>query len=235
MKFYGLKKVTLIDYPGKIACTLFTHGCNFRCPFCHNPELVIQKPDNKNSISSNRVLNFLSKRKGKLDGVVLTGGEPLLGFADMIPFIREVKKLGFFVKIDTNGTSPSAVEQLIKKKLVDFFAVDYKCTPQNYEIMHASSNDFDSFMKTLSIIVDSGITHEIRTTVVRGLHDENEIKEMMPLIRGVEKYVIQNFVPSKTIDPDYANLKGFTHNELEVLLKIAKRTVKNTEIRNDFE
>lgn len=235
MDFYGISKVTLIDFPGKVACTVFTHGCNLRCPFCHNPELVVRKPDAKAKITDIELLEFLSRRKKKLDGVVLTGGEPLMRFKELLPVIREIKKLGFAVKIDTNGTYPGALTKLVKEKLVDFIALDFKGTRTHYlKFMKATESNFNSFKKTVQIVKKSHLPYEIRATVTPGIHSAEDIPKMCSYIRGARKLIIQNFVPNDSIDPRLNSIQGFEHKTLLEFRKKAKRFVTKIEIRNDL-
>lgn len=234
MVFHGFKKVTLIDYPDKIACTLFTYGCNFRCPYCHNPELVIHDPDLLDTVTDREVLDFLQTRRGKLDGVVFTGGEPLIHIKKLIPLLEKIKQLGFLIKIDTNGTFPSELKDLIDKGLVQFAAMDFKCSPGKYPSLGASKDDSTKIKQTLALLVGSNIDYEIRTTVVPGLHDEKEIEEMMHYLTSVKKYVIQNFVPNGTIDPKYKGMDGFSHKVLNQFRKIAEKKIENVQVKNDF-
>lgn len=233
MRFYGLKKVSLIDYPGNISCTLFTYGCNLRCPFCHNPELVIQKPSLNNSIEDKKVIDFLGHRIGKLDGIVITGGEPLMHGKRLKSFIKEVGRLGFKIKIDTNGTFPEGLEELISDDLIDFVAMDLKCSQDKYKIMGANREKFKKIKKSLEILKSSNIKFEMRTTVVPGIHNINEIKNMLPLLLDIKKFVIQNFVPSNSIDPSYDKKQGFASEKLHKFKTIASKAVKKIEIRNE--
>lgn len=233
MKFYGLKKVTLIDYPGVIACTLFTHGCNFRCPFCHNPELVVEEPDEKNAISEKEVMDFLNKREGSLDGVVFTGGEPLIHGDKILAVFEKIKELKYKIKLDTNGSFPDVLKDSIEKKLVDFVAMDFKCAPENYYKMGVKKGMEKKFLESLSILVDSKIDCEIRTTVVPGLHDESEFKVMVKHLKGVKSFAVQNYQPAETLDPDYNDLEPFSEEELKAFANIVEKVVPDVLIRND--
>ncbi len=235
MKLYGIKKVTLIDYPGKIACTVFTYGCNLRCPFCHNPELVTEAPSNTDTISDQEVLDFLKKRGSKIDGIVITGGEPLLHKWDLETFLTKIKKLGYNTKLDTNGTDPTFLKKLVKKGLVDFVAMDFKSGPEKYsQVMKARASDFDKVLSTLEFLRNNTVDYEIRTTVVPDIHDEQELKKMLKFLKDIRKYVIQNFVPNGMIDKSYSNKKGFTGKQLKDLKKISETVIEHVEIRNDF-
>lgn len=233
MKFYGLSKVTLIDFPDKVACTVFTHGCDLRCPFCHNPELVTGNPQNIDSITQQDLIKFLKSRINKLDGVVFTGGEPLLHRHSLIKVIKSIKDLGFEVKLDTNGTMPDVLSNLIKSNLVDFVAMDFKCSPHKYTgIMKASPKMADRILESLGILRSSSTPYEIRTTVVPGIHDNSEMKTICSLIKGVRHYSIQNFVPNGTVDPNYKDVTPFALKKIKEFSKIARGYVEEVEIRN---
>ncbi|MGC8971837.1 MAG: anaerobic ribonucleoside-triphosphate reductase activating protein, partial [bacterium] len=160
----GLQKFSLIDYPGKISAVIFTKGCNFRCPYCHNPELVIF--DGKDLIEEDYIFSFLREKRGKLDGVVLTGGEPTLQ-SDLINFLKEIKGLGFFTKLDTNGSNPEVIERLLEEKILDYIAMDIKANLEKYNDVTHSNVDIEKIKKSIDIIMHSGIDYEFRTTIVR--------------------------------------------------------------------
>lgn len=216
----GLQKLTLIDYPGKIACTVFTVGCNFRCPFCHNPELVesgSQKVRESENISESDFFDFLKARQGLLDGVCVTGGEPLL-YHDLPEFLRKIKNLGFLVKLDTNGASPDKLAALIKDNLVDYVAMDIKtnvkCQMPNvktsYEKVAGARVNLKDIKKSIGIIMSSGLDYEFRTTVVPGLHTESDILEIAEEIRGAKKYFLQQFMPGeKILDATFREAKPY--------------------------
>ncbi len=227
----GLQKFTLLDYPGKIAATIFTMGCNFRCPFCHNPELVNPKEiDYKNKIEEKEVLKFLNSRKGDLDGLCITGGEPTLqlGLAD---FIKKVKKMGFLVKVDTNGSYPNVVENLVKDKLVDYVAMDIKTTPEKYKIVASEKDIIKKIEKSVNIVTNSDSELELRTTIVSGIVDVRDFDRIVEWINGIDqkvfskllRYSVQNFRPDKTLESDFGNVKP---NEKEELDKIADKIRK---------
>jgi pyruvate formate lyase activating enzyme len=225
MKFAGIQKTTLIDYPGKVACTLFTYGCDFRCPFCHNPELVTKKAEGL--FPEEDALDFLNKRVGKLDGVAITGGEPLLheGIPD---FIKEVKDLGFLVKVDTNGNHPDKVEILLD--LVDYWAMDIKNSPDKYSKTAGVEVDLDKIKQSVNLIMNKGKDYQFRTTFVPGLHDEVCAKNIGEMIKGAKLYVIQNFRGGKTIDSKYSSKKGFNLNQLQELRDIIEKYVTEVKI-----
>ncbi|MFH1187929.1 MAG: anaerobic ribonucleoside-triphosphate reductase activating protein, partial [bacterium] len=220
----GLQKTTLIDYPGKVACIVFTMGCNFRCGFCHNPELIDIK--NKSNISEDVFFDFLKKRKKILDGVVVTGGEPLLQ-KDIKNFIIKIKKENFLVKLDTNGTFPDMLKELIDLKLIDYVAMDLKNVLEKYsDVVNAGGEDSGSIrslaavpcegdcggasggasgefamrtleenvLKSIKILLENKIDYEFRTTVVEGLHTKEDLIEISKLIKGAPRYFLQKFV-----------------------------------------
>lgn len=196
MNFAGIQKLTLLDYPGKVACIVFTKGCNFRCPFCHNASLV--EGGEGPLISDTEVLSFLSKRMGVLEGICISGGEPLLQ-KDIADFMGKVKKLGYSVKLDTNGSNPEMLEQLIKDGLVDYVAMDIKNSLENYDKTCGVSVDISKIQKSIEILKTSGIDYEFRTTVVNELHTVSDIEEIGKMLSGDSKYFLQSFVDSGDI------------------------------------
>ena len=173
MKIGGLQKVSLIDYPGKISAIIFTQGCNFRCPYCHNPELVEQKLYQP-CLSEKDILEFFSTRQGKLDAVTITGGEPTLQ-EDLIPFIQKIRKMGFAVKLDSNGSHPDVLARLIQEKLLDFIALDVKAPAEKYESVVKSPVAIDVIRESIQIVLKAKIPHEFRTTVVASLLTTKDI------------------------------------------------------------
>ena len=226
----GLEKVSLIDYPGKVAAIVFTYGCNLRCPYCHNPELVIEKLPSERKFSEKYVLDFLKERKGKLDGVVITGGEPLIHM-DIESFISKIKKLGFLVKLDTNGFYPERLQTLIDKKMTDYIAMDVKYPKSKYLSITNINNSKDKITQSIKIIMNSGLDYEFRTTYVKHIHTIDSAKEIGKMIRGAKNYYIQNFRPGKTIDPTLTSKDSFTQKELEQISDEIKKYVKNVYIR----
>ena len=210
----GLQKLTLLDYPGKVACTVFTHGCNFRCPFCHNASLVTKGADE--TISEEEFLSFLQKRKGILDGVCITGGEPTLQ-KDLPEFMHKIKQMGYSVKLDTNGYNPDVLEGIIKNGLADYIAMDIKNSAESYALTAGKENfGIDKIEKSISLIKNSGVEFEFRTTVVKPLHTEESLIGCAELIGKDCRYFLQQFKDSgELIDPecqgyDDATVKGFT-------------------------
>lgn len=235
MLICGLQKLSLLDYPEKLAATIFTGGCNLRCPFCHNASLVL-RPGDGEVYGEQEILDFLKTRQGKLDGVCITGGEPLLQ-PDIDGFIREIRALGFLVKLDTNGSFPDPLKRLIDEKLLDYIAMDVKSSPEGYaEASGVPDLDVKPFLESIRLIMGSGAPYEFRTTVVKGIHDENTIYGIAKAISGADKYYLQSFVDSGDLvgfcnDCNTKDLSSFTGEELEGFRAIAQRYVKSVGIR----
>ncbi len=227
----GLQKLTLLDFPGTVACTVFTVGCNLRCPFCHNPTLVFNPPESER-ISEDELFAFLNKRKGILDGVAITGGEPLL-HSDIGEFIAKIKALGYKVKLDTNGTFPDRLEKILAEGNVDYVAMDLKNTFDRYaETVGIRDFDVELIKRSISLIRNSGVDHEFRTTVVSPLHDAGDFGLIAKQIEGADKYFLQNFVDSG----DLLNGEGLTElprEELEKALDNAKKIIPQSKIRGE--
>lgn len=224
----GLQKLTLIDYPGKVACTLFTFGCNFRCPYCHNPELVID--DGTPPISEENIFRFLEERKGFLDGVCITGGEPTL-HDDLPNFIKKLKNLGYSVKLDTNGTNPKMLKQLIEEKLVDYIAMDVKAPLKRYESVVKTKIDVEKISESIEI-VKTFPEHEFRTTVVPELLSKEDILTIAKQLEGVRRFFIQQFKPSKALDEKFLEKQSYLEDELKEILNEIKPLFKECGIRN---
>jgi len=233
MKIGGIQKVSLIDYPEKIACVIFLNNCNFRCGFCHNPELITEPL--KEIISKKDVFDYLIERKKYLGGVCITGGEPLITIDK--DFLKEIKDLGYSIKIDTNGSFPEKLDELIDEKLVDFVAMDIKSSKEKYEETAGVEVDMDKIEKSVEIISSRRINYELRTTIIEGLHDKEEIKKMLEWICGligykIKKFVMQGFKNNgKFVNPEFKNKKEITREYLEELEKVAKDFAEEVEIR----
>ena len=227
MKIKGLQKQTLIDYPGKIACTIFTFGCNFKCSYCHNPELIVD--DGRPEIKEDDILEFLKERKGFLDGVCITGGEPTLN-KELLEFIAKIKKLGFLVKLDTNGTNPDMLKELIDKKLIDYIAMDIKAPLESYENVTNAKVNKEGIKKSVDIIKKFG-NYEFRTTVVPGLFNEESAMEIGEWLKGSKRFYIQQFRGIKTLDKSFVCKKSFTKEELMKFCNILKPYFEKCEIR----
>lgn len=229
IKIGGLQKTTLIDYPGKLAAAVFLVGCNFCCAYCHNPELIKIEPDKK-YLSEDEFFAYLKKRQGILEGVCVSGGEPLL-FPETDNFLQKIKDLGYKIKLDTNGTNPDFLEELINKKLIDYIAMDVKASLGNYSQVCRVKVDINKIQKTIKIIMNSGLDYEFRTTVLPKFHDLEEIAKIAKMIKGANQYFLQNFSNKITLDPDLAKERSFTDHELEKLKNIALKYINNCQIR----
>ena len=198
VKIGGFQKLTLLDYPGKVACLVFTKGCNLRCPFCHNASLVTHTQD-AGDVTQEEILSYLQKRKGLLDGVCITGGEPLMQ-KGIEEFIAKVKELGYSVKLDTNGTFPDKLRELLDKKLVDYVAMDIKNCKEKYPATTGIQGfGLESVEKSLAVLKESGVEYELRTTVTDELHTPEDIGKIALWIKDTQKYFIQNFKDSGDI------------------------------------
>ena len=227
----GLQKLTLLDFPGNVACTVFTVGCNLRCPFCHNPALVNNPPEDMR-ISEEEFFAFLKKRQGILDGVAITGGEPLL-HADIGEFIAKIKSMGFKVKLDTNGTFPERLEKILSEGNVDYVAMDIKNTFDKYaQTVGIEGFDTSLIRRSIEVLKDSGIAHEFRTTVVSPLHKAEDFARIAGQVEGADNYFLQGFVDSG----DLLNGEGLSEmprKELEMALDNAKRIIPQAKIRGE--
>ncbi|MBO7250276.1 MAG: anaerobic ribonucleoside-triphosphate reductase activating protein [Clostridia bacterium] len=223
----GLQKTTLLDFPGKVACTVFTAGCNFRCPFCHNASLVLS-PDLSDQISEDEFFAFLTKRKNILDGVCITGGEPLLQ-KDIESFIEKIKDIGLAVKLDTNGAYPERLRSIIDKKLVDYVAMDIKNSKEKYALTAGAHVDIDKITESVEILKSSDVSYEFRTTVVRELHSPEDMKSIGEWIAGASKYFLQSFTDSgEIIDEGYS---AHSSEDMKKLLDIVTQYVPTASLR----
>ena len=234
MQIAGIQKLTLIDYPGKIACTLFTYGCNFRCGFCHNPELVTKQI--QKSYSEQEILDFLEKRKKYLEGVCITGGEPLLNLEK--PFLKKIKEFGYLIKLDTNGSFPEKLKEMIDESLIDFIAMDIKASKEKYSLVANSNVDIDKIEQSIKLIANSGLDYEFRTTILKEFHDLEEIKKMADWLNDLnssqkpKKFILQGFQnKGKFIDDSYKTKKDVEKEYLEELKNEIKDSFEEIEIR----
>ncbi|HOK06783.1 MAG TPA: anaerobic ribonucleoside-triphosphate reductase activating protein [Syntrophales bacterium] len=201
MRIGAHQKVSLIDYPPYISAVVFTQGCNFRCPYCHNPELVLPE-SYEETLEVDSILSFLDRRRGKLDAVVVTGGEPTIQ-KGLLAFLKRVRAKGFLVKIDTNGSRPEVLDELLAARLVDFVAMDVKAPLERYTEAAGVEVDPKVIRASVEILKASGVDHEFRTTVVEGLLTEEDLDGVAGELAGAKRYVLQRFVPSKHVDPAY--------------------------------
>ena len=246
MLLHGLGKLTLLDYPGHLACTAFTGACNFRCPFCHNALLVLN-PASCESIDEETFFRFLASRKGKLEGVCVTGGEPTLQ-KDLSEFLARIRTMGFLIKLDTNGYEPSALRPLIEQRLVDMVAMDIKNSPASYAVtagLPPENFDIDKIETSISLLISSGIPHEFRTTVVKELHTREhmrQIGEWLSVLSGrctgnsrcSSPYYLQNFRASEhLICNDETMFHPLTDKELTDYVSLLLPYLPNTKIRGE--
>ncbi len=234
MKIGGLQKFSLLDYPENISAIVFTQGCNFRCSFCYNPMLVLPKRRKLKDhpyLSEGDLFEFLNERKGKLGGIVITGGEPTI-HKDLPELIKKIKDLGFKIKLDTNGTNPEMLKKLINKKLINYIAMDIKCTLDKYKKATKFKGDFANIKKSVKMIMNSKLPYEFRTTVVPSLVEKEDIKKMGETIKGASVWYLQQFKPdTDLINKDFQKIKPYEEEELVEMAKIARKYVKKCEIR----
>ena len=228
MQIHGLNKTTLLDYPEHVAATVFTGGCNFCCPFCHNGDLVLH-PGEFPVISEEEVIAFLKKRKNILSGVCITGGEPTLQ-PDLADFIRKIKELGLLVKLDTNGYRPGVLQGLLKEKLLDYVAMDLKNSREKYALTVGKPDlEIEKLEESVDLLLHSGIVYEFRTTVVKELHTEEDFREIGQWLRGAKEYYLQAYKDSDgVLKPGF---ESYTLAELQAFQKILKETISLVEIR----
>ncbi len=225
----GLQKLTLLDYPGRVACTVFTGGCDFRCPFCHNASLVLPEQLAHDS-SADEVLAFLKKRTGILDGVAVTGGEPLL-HPDIADFLREIRAMGYQIKLDTNGSFPDRLIALVREGLVDRVAMDIKNAPALYaRTVGLAQFDLAGVQRSKDFLLGGAVDYEFRTTVVRGLHTKESLLEAAEWIRGAKEYYLQQYRDSGAI-LDGTGLGAFSAEEMQELADAVRPVVPAVQLR----
>ena len=229
MLIKGLQKLTLLDFPDRMACTVFTFGCNFRCPFCHNASLVLANRATEDTMPEEEFFGFLARRKGILEGVCVTGGEPTLQ-PDLPAFIRRIRDLGFAVKLDTNGYRPAVLRALIDEGLVDYVAMDIKNSLSRYpETVGIARFDTAPIEESMDLLMEGRVPFEFRTTLVRGLHTPESIAEIGRRLAGGERFFLQTFEDSGDLIAD--GLSGFDREETEALLTVLCNYVPNAQIR----
>lgn len=216
----GLEKFAPKDFPGHISSTVFLGGCNFRCPYCHNSDLVLRS-ESLPTFPMDYFLSFLDSRKNWLESICISGGEPLL-HEDLEVLLSLIKERNLLVKIDTNGSFPSRLEKLIQKKLVDYVAMDVKASLERYEEVTKSGVETDDIIKSIEIIKNSGLKYIFRTTVVPGLVGTDDVKEMSQMLKGTKIFQIQQFVPINTIDSHYIQTIPYSKEEIQAFVKIAE-------------
>lgn len=229
MRLAGLQKLTLLDFPQKVACTVFTAGCNFRCPFCHNASLVVGETES-DFLTEEELLSFLKKRFGVLEGVVFTGGEPLL-HPDLPDLMQKIKQIGYQIKLDTNGTNPEALERLINERLIDRVAMDIKNAPDCYaETVGLASFDLSGVERSKNLLMQGHLPFEFRTTVVKGLHTEERLVRLAEWIAGTEEYYLQSFKDSGNLI-DKTDLAEFSKEEMSFFADAVRPYVPSVQLR----
>ncbi len=229
MKIGSLQKTSFIDYPAQIAAVIFTQGCNFRCPYCHNPELVLPErfsPPRENGL----VMDFLEKRRGKLDAVVITGGEPCLQ-AGLVDFVCAVKELGYLVKLDTNGTLPQVLQTLLDRKLLDYVAMDIKAPFEKYPAVAGAAVAVEDVAASVALIINTAPDYEFRTTAAPSILGMDDFRAMAGIVRGARRYALQEFVPSKHVSINFDPQGSYSSEDLEKIRKTLQQTVGEVIIR----
>ena len=229
MRIGGFIKTTLSDWDGKVSCMVFVPGCNFSCPFCHNPDMA---HGDEGIVDENEVLDYIKENSDFLDGFVISGGEPTLN-RDLYVFLKKIKKLGLDVKLDTNGSVPDVLDDLIGAKLVDYVAMDVKAplTPEKYSLATGGYGDVTKIEESIRIIMDSGIDYEFRTTTFPEAVSIEDVTEIARSIRGAKRYCIQQFRPNVTMDPEAGKIKPYSQKQLREMHNAAKPFVKKVVMR----
>lgn len=237
----GLEKLSILDYPDHLAAIIFTQGCNFRCHFCYNPMLVLphKGEDEKNikekgfsELSTKNLFLFLRERFGRLDGVVITGGEPTL-HPDLPEFIKKIKKIGYDVKLDTNGTNPDMLNQLIKEKLIDYIAMDLKAPKEKYEATVNVPVNYKNIEKSVKMIIKSGLPHEFRTTVVPGLLDKKDFIKMGEMIKGTQNWFLQVFKSdTDLVNSAYKGKKAYSRKQMQEFVELGRTAAGVCKLRD---
>lgn len=222
MTIGGIQKFSTVDYPGYTVASIFTIGCNMRCGYCHNPELVLPE-QYAGAIPEEEIFEFLERRRGLLDGVAISGGEPTMQ-EDLPDFIRRCKKMGFLVKLDTNGTNPGVLRELLQENLVDFVAMDIKGPLEKYSQIAARPIDIDAIRESIDLI--RTIPHEFRTTIVRGQLVPEDFESIGQLVHGADRFALQYFVPGTTVSPQFNKRESFTKQEMDQARDIMSRHVQ---------
>ncbi len=226
MKIHGLQKMTLLDYPGRVACTVFLGGCDMRCPFCHNAELLDGSAPA--IMDETELLSFLEKRRGLLDGVAITGGEPLL--REEIPsFLEKIRSIGYPIKLDTNGTHPAMLRRLMEADLVQYVAMDIKNSPERYEETAGGPVNLEAVRESVSLLLSGKTEYEFRTTVVAELHDDESFRSIGPWIRGARRYYLQKFTDRDTVP--FAGFHPPTDEQMRIWVGLMRPFVQEAGLR----
>lgn len=233
MLISGIQQFTMLDYPRKLACIIFLAGCDFRCGFCHNAQFVLPEEINKikkHFIPKEAVLHFLHQRKDKLDGVVISGGEPTLS-SGLKELMKDIKEMGFLVKLDTNGHQPQKIEEILKQKLVDYIAMDIKSDLESYQKLTSSCIKVDNIVKSIELIKTSRIDYEFRTTIINEIHNDNVLRNMISLVKGAKCYALQSFRPQKTLNPVFSSYHGPNEHQLNEIKQLFLPYVQDIIVR----
>ncbi|MBD3310267.1 anaerobic ribonucleoside-triphosphate reductase activating protein [Candidatus Woesearchaeota archaeon] len=226
----GVLKTSMLDYPGRISAVMFLPFCNLRCPFCHNPELITN-PDELDDIDPEDFIDFLKRRKNWLDGVVITGGEPTM-HKGLPELISRIKKLGYLVKLDSNGTNPEMLKELLDRKLLDYIAMDFKSSLERYDEVTAVKVDKEKIKKSVELIKQSGIDHEFRATVLPDFFDTEEAKKISEWLKGAKRFALQQFKNvDKVLDPSFQDKESYTPDELTAFKRIMEPYFDEVEVR----
>jgi pyruvate formate lyase activating enzyme len=233
MKLSAIQRFTMLDYPDKVACVAFTPGCNMRCGFCHNPEFVL--PEQIRELSSGFIaektfFNFLDQRRGLLEGVVVSGGEPTI-WQDLPKFLRTIKDKGFLTKLDTNGNHPEMLERLIREHLVDYVAMDVKTSLSKYSMLVGGGVTGVAIKKSIQLLKTAGIPYEFRTTLIKEVHSEAVLHDMAELLSGAERYYLQTFRPGHTLHPIFATYHPFSGQEMQEIARRFRNVAKHVDVR----
>lgn len=229
IKIKGFMKTSMLDYPEKLSACIFLSKCNFRCPYCHNVELV---NDDARLIpfDNEKVFSYLKKKKAWMDGVVISGGEPTL-HPELIELCKDIKKIGYCIKLDTNGTNPKMLKQLIDEKLVDYVAIDIKSSKEKYDKVTNVKTNIDAISESVNMLINGTVDYEFRTTVIPELVELDDIKKIGEWIKGAKKYYIQQFIPIKTLDSSYMEKPSHNHDTLHEMKQIMEEYVDMCAVR----
>lgn len=225
MQIGGVQKTSLLDFPEKICAIVFTQGCNFRCGYCHNPELIVFKQP---AWTNAGFFDFLKTRQGKLDGVVITGGEPCLQ-KDLLDFVKEIKSLGFLVKLDTNGTFPDILEQVMP--YLDYIAMDIKAPLEKYKEIVGLNINIQNISNSINIIMNGKVDYEFRTTVVKSQLSINDFYNIADLISGAKRYYLQKFIPTKTLDKNFMNFETYSEEDFKNIISVLSKKIHKVYLR----
>ena len=231
MRIGGLQKLTLVDYPGKVAATVFLIGCNFKCGFCQNPELVDpEKIEEQPLIKEEKFFRFLDSKQGLIEGICITGGEPTIQ-SDLIDFIKKIKSKGFLIKLDTNGSKPEILSKLVNENLLDFVAMDIKTSWSKYDKVTRVKVDLKKIKKSVELIKNSGLDYEFRTTIVPGMVDEKDIEQIGQWLKGAKNFALQQFQNKKVLDKKFEKIKPYPDETLKEFQKILEKYIGKIELR----